>query len=498
MLDNTDLTVSSTIVCVNHTQIKKYPTHAPFHPDARFPEYKGEIGPENPVYAAIRETFRLMKLDPENFGTERWNPLKNVVFPGDRVVLKPNFLAHTHRIRRGEWDYVITNGSIIRAVLDYVEIALMGQGEIWVTDGPQFDADWDKILSLTGLIEVKEYCQSHNMTIPIRLVDLRPEWWPDVRDDVTNKRVKLPGDPAGPQMIDLGKLSAFNGRIDTGKYYGSDYDQTETNRHHQQGKHEYLISKTCSSADVFINLPKMKTHKKVGVTLCLKNLVGINMGRNWLPHHTDGSPIEGGDAFPNLTSKRKIERNGIRTFEHWMIKYPKMTSPIFRFAKRIGRKIWGDSHDIIRNGNWYGNDTCWRMVHDINKCLLYSNGVDYPVFPSKRYLGIVDGIIAGEGDGPASPDPVNAGVIIAGYNPVAIDATASWIMGFDPMKIPLLRNAFEDKQLPLVNYLYEDIMVASNNPLWNGLLRDLPLSSSLKFKPHFGWYMHIENFHKDL
>ena len=35
-----------------------------------------------------------------------------------------------------------------------------------------------------------------------------------------------------------------------------------------------------------INIPKLKTHKKLGMTLCLKNLVGVTDPRYWLPHYT--------------------------------------------------------------------------------------------------------------------------------------------------------------------------------------------------------------------
>ncbi len=492
-MDITDcMTLTSSEVCVSRSPLAGYPSEPPFHPDTKYPEYKGATGPRNPVYAAVREAFRLMKLDADNFGTERWNPLEKVVVPGDRVVLKPNFIAHAHKIRRSDWNYVITNGSVIRAVLDYVLIALQGQGEIWIADGPQFDASWNKIVSLTGLDRIIEYARASHGSIPIHALDLRPEWWPDMRDDVINRRESLPGDPAGSQMIDVGEWSAFGKRPETAMFHGSDYDEAETNRHHRHGRHEYLVSRTCAGADVLINLPKMKTHKKVGVTLCLKNLVGINTGRNWLPHYSDGFPLEGGDAFPDPTPQRALEKFGVRTFERWMLKNPKVASPLFRSAKRIGRELWGDSRYVIRNGNWHGNDTCWRMVHDINTCLFYSDGESFPVKQPKRYLGIVDGIIAGEGDGPAAPDPVGAGLIVAGFNPVAVDAAAAWMMGFDPLKLAVIRNAFGRPELPLAGFSYEDIRITSNDPVWNGALAQLDHGSSLKFKAHFGWKGHIE------
>jgi uncharacterized protein (DUF362 family) len=73
-----------------------------------------------------------------------------------------------------------------------------------------------------------------------------------------------------------------------GLYSGADYDPGPTTSHHRGGRNEYLLSETVLRADLVVNLPKLKTHKKTGVTLALKNLVGINGDKNWLPHHRDG------------------------------------------------------------------------------------------------------------------------------------------------------------------------------------------------------------------
>ena len=160
----------------------------------------------------------------------------------------------------------------------------------------------------------------------------------------------------------------------SGRYYGANYDQKETNYHHSDGRHEYRISRTVTSADVFINLPKIKTHKKVGVTLCLKNLVGINTGRNWLPHHTDGDPGNGGDQFPVATTRGRSERFGVRNLERLTNKHPKLFAPVYHMAKKAATPFFGHTRQTIRSGNWHGNDTCWRMVQDINRCLFYSDG----------------------------------------------------------------------------------------------------------------------------
>src|SRR3989442_326262 len=107
------------------------------------------------------------------------------------------------------------------------------------------------------------------------------------------------GDPEGYRIVDLGDLSAFarSGFI-FNTLRGSDYDAEVTIRHHSNGKHEYCVAGTVLEADFVVNVPKAKTHKKAGVTLCLKNLVGINGDKNYLPHHRAGRPEDGGDEFP--------------------------------------------------------------------------------------------------------------------------------------------------------------------------------------------------------
>jgi uncharacterized protein (DUF362 family) len=53
-------------------------------------------------------------------------------------------------------------------------------------------------------------------------------------------------------------------------------------------------------------------------------------------------------------------------------------------------------------------------------------------------LAIIDGIVGMQGDGPIMGSPKNAGVLVMGRNPAAVDATAARIMEIDPLKIPYL------------------------------------------------------------
>ena len=51
-------------------------------------------------------------------------------------------------------------------------------------------------------------------------------------------------------------------------------------------------------------------------------------------------------------------------------------------------------------------------------------------------LVIVDGINCMEGNGPVIGNPVCLNILLAGQNVVAVDAVCSWLMGYDPAKIP--------------------------------------------------------------
>jgi uncharacterized protein (DUF362 family) len=140
--------------------------------------------------------------------------------------------------------------------------------------------------------------------------------------------------------------------------------------------------------------------------------------------------------------------------------------------------------DVFISGDWYGNDTVWRMAVDINKILLYADkeGV-MKEDPQRRYFSVIDGIIAGEKEGPLGPSPKYCELLIAGCDPVLTDFIATKAMGFDYHKIPLLKNAFEIKKYALSGYNMDDAIIKSNVPE-NELI--------FRFEPSDGWKEHIE------
>ena len=242
-------------------------------------------------------------------------------------------------------------------------------------------------------------------------------------------------------------------------------------------------------ADVFINLPKLKTHKKAGITCALKNLVGINAKKNWLPHHTEGTPAQGGDQFAADTAKARLEHSWMGTAKRAVKDSPALARA-FIPLKKLGRAFFGDTQQVVRSGNWHGNDTCWRMVLDLNKSLYFFDGAGQRRTRPLRYLAVVDGIIGGDGNGPMSPDPKPCGIILAGTHPAAVDCAAATLMGFEWQKLRLLKNCFTMRELNFVPFSAGEIAVMSDFAPWNGLLDDL--TETFQFRPHFGWVGAIE------
>ncbi|MCX7886616.1 MAG: DUF362 domain-containing protein [Verrucomicrobiae bacterium] len=377
----------------------------------------------------------------------RWSEL---IRPGEHAVLKPNFIRQSHTERPNEWEQIITHGSLIAAVAREVAAAMEGRGTITIADAPQTDSDFEAICRRARLPELGAELAREFPGLKIEVLDLRREVW-RTENGVIVERRKLPEDPRGYVLIDLGGQSWFSGK--KGRFYGADYDSGFTQKHHSEGRHEYLLSRTAMDADLFVNLPKLKTHKKVGITVSLKNLVGINGDKNYLPHFCLGTPEEGGDEFPDSRLRNKLQSRLLRA-----LKAGPLWTPM---VKRIGAKIFGETTKVVRSGNWYGNDTAWRMVLDLNRAFFSKQ---------RRYIAIVDGIIAGEGDGPMEADAKQCGLVLAGTNPFAVDLVAAQLMGFDWRKLPVIYNGISANEVEPVPELGEPF----------------------RFRPHFGWKGHIE------
>src|SRR5215472_13438614 len=212
----------------------QYCEQAPFPPSQSYPEYAfGESAADrNPAYDAVRGCFQTAGLDAPHFGTPDWNPLRELIHPGETVLLKPNMVHQRHPRDAEGWRCVVTHGSLIRAVADYVWKALGPTGKIIVADAPQTDASFSEMSRLLGLDTMRDFYNFRGLTFEI--IDLRQEEW-TTRGDVVVERRKLPPNPYGSVAFDLGEASEFVDHRGSGHYYGADYDAGIVNRHHSGG-----------------------------------------------------------------------------------------------------------------------------------------------------------------------------------------------------------------------------------------------------------------------
>lgn len=416
---------------------------------------------------------------------------EHIVKPGNKVVVKPNFVKESHLYKLNEWEYVITHIEVIRFVLINIIEALNNNGEIIILDAPQTDSDFKKILKNTHLPEIVNELQK-TTDVKIKYFDIREERWYYKKGIVVNRK-KLDGDPLGYVNVNLGADSEYYLKKNK-DFYGADYDIEETKKYHNEHDNIYVISKTVLDCDVFVNLPKLKTHKLGGITASLKNIVGVAVIKNSIPHHTLGAPETGGDKFKKLTNKNETE-SILKSKAMNLLKYknPLINYPFILIKWLAGLFFGNPKSEKIRNGAWYGNDTIWRATLDLNKILIYADSSGKMCKkPQRKYFTLIDGIIGGEGKGPMEADPKESGVLIAGTNPVYADSVAATLMGYDYKKIPMISNGYEIKKYPLTSCEAADVIIISNQEKWQKKISDFRYVDTLKFKPHFGWEGKIE------
>lgn len=348
------------------------------------------------VNAALDSIFTSLGLNPEN-------PFKGYIKPGMRVFIKPNWVASRWRKSCPHTDYlycVITHPSVIEAVADRVALALDGDGEIIIADNPSIDADFEELMEFTGIRKLE-----HKYNVPCKIYDLRPLVCKDLKDyGQRDKMASQTGDPEGSVEVNLGKSSMLYD-VDSSLFRGVFNEREETVAAHTGDNQLYTYARSLYDADVYISIPKLKTHQKVGATLNLKGLVGSITKKNQLVHWRVGYPDRGGDEYPTKESWEAAQ-NAI----------------------------------VTHRGAHPCNDTIWRMVCDLYQGLLKKD---------RLYFTIIDGIIAGEGQGPFCPTSKFANTLIGGFNLLYTDIAAVRYMGFNPCKIKYLQHFIDAYQLSL-------------------------------------------------
>lgn len=466
-----------------------YPKNSNFRPSQIYPEYlfKQDISnEENFVYDAVRNAFRLLNMDAKHIDTADWNPLGEMISPGNTVLVKPNLVMHYNGSGEGE-ECLYTQPSVVAAVVDYICIALKNCGKIIIADAPMQDCDFEKLIQNSGYDKLIEFYKEKG--IDISLIDMRC-----VSSEIANgvyfarERKEKEG-----VIVNLNKDSEFyNCGLDYDKLRITNYDSEELKKHHNKECHEYNIAHELLKADVVINIPKPKCHRKAGVTGALKNMVGVNSRKEYLPHHTVGATVQGGDEYlkrniVQSTRSKLMDLKNVATKRRWI-----KTAYLLRIIIKIFTILLKIFKEKYFEGSWYGNHTISKTVVDLNKIVLYAdkNGVMKEV-PQRKMFVLADMVISGEKEGPVYPSPKNVGCIVAGFDPVAVDRVIIRLMGFDEKKIPLIQNALlsRDRYKFLINcpLIVSNASVFDKKRLWEIMKRD-----SYCFKAPDGWQGHIE------
>jgi len=388
-----------------------------------------------------------------------------------RILLKPNWVLHN----RKEDDEMClrTNDSFVLAAL---EVILEQQpARIVIGDAPIQGCNWNKMLSKEFYSAVDEL--SIRNAIPIEVKDFRRVTFNPRQNNPITERNPL----SNYIIFDLGKDSYLESISSTKNIFRvTDYNPDRLAESHTIGMHKYCITKELFEADLVISMPKIKTHQKAGITGALKNIVGLNGDKDYLPHHRIGGLGFGGDCYPGKNYLRlwaeyaldKANRNqGNFYYRLWYY-----TAAIL-WKLTLPKKV----HDMT--AAWYGNDTVWRMVMDLNKIAIFGKkDGTLSKNPQRVLYSLCDGIVGGQGAGPLNPEPLPLGVICFTNNSSMNDICMATMMGFDIQKISLLRTAYQNVQQQHIDLTL------------NGVKINLPDLSSLSIQtlPPPGWVDYLK------
>ena len=430
----------------------QYPDAADhFSPDQRFPEYRYEhvAGRPNSVYRAVRNVLIQAGLDPEHLDTPLWNPLGDFIQPGSRVFLLCNFMQERRSDEPLEdFRSRCSHGSVIRALTDYILIAAGEDSRVSIGNAPIQFCDWEAVLRDTEAQEVLHFYQS--VGAPVSAQDLRLTVT-DATAFGSIKSVERRDEEDGVH-VPLNRDSLFDelDRKHSNRYRVMNYDPRRTESFHSDGHHEYVINRHILEADVIFSTVKLKTHEKTGITCAIKGMVGTVAHKDSLPHHRYGPPEVGGDEYPS-------DNAGLAKLATGLHERVQLTKPDTAWGSSL-RVVYQVFRRAIRHwspvveGAWHGNDTTWRMAVDVARVVTYADATGgLHELPCRSTLVLTDGIVGGEGDGPYCSTAVHSGVLALSDDLSAADHVNAILMGFDPVRIPMVRESARLKKYPLAN-----------------------------------------------
>ncbi|MBN1471943.1 MAG: DUF362 domain-containing protein [Syntrophaceae bacterium] len=351
---------------------------------------------DNPAYDFVWKTVERLGM-----GTSR-NPLSSIIKPGNTVLIKPNLIDSIPG--------TYTRPEVVRPVIDMAVAA--GAGKIHIADAGINFIETEQTLDATHYSEMAWCLQRRHPAITIEALNLNrlPRWrWVFLGDGSSFYNSGYRNDEAAfdygePLLNHKYYLTADRlGRSPEGKPLGW-----------------YAISDSILDADVVINMPKMKTHWTMLVTLSMKNLVGCTVASTY--DHKAGN----------------------------------------------GANLARIPHCHVRKTNYFDNDISARVLQDLNKIIFYCDKDGRLKKRKQRnYLTVIDGIDAME----KSQTPLYnskgkrrmSHMVLAGQDPVSTDMVACRAMGYDYRQIPVLKKSEMDNTHKIGNYNSDNIVILGEN-----------------------------------
>ena len=403
-----------------------------------------------------------------------------IVPAGSRVLLKPNWVHHMNQ-GSGGIEALVTQTALVSAVL---ELLTDDQPEsVVVGDAPIQGCDFNRLASALHLDEMeRSFRRKFNN---FNLVDFR--------------RTARSGESMGASiatelrpecdyvLFDLGMDSLLDPITLGADFRVTMYDPRALSRTHRPGRHQYLVARDVIESDLIIDLPKLKTHRKSGITGSLKNMVGVNGNKDYLAHHRKGGRGRGDNYQGVRPLKRAAEEllDAANRADGGLVRG--VLGVLANDLVRADRLFGGDGNI---DGSWYGNDTVWRMALDLVRIVIYGRADGSMANqPQRLVVTIADGIVAGDGEGPLAPSAVPLGLVTIGSNPAAVEWVHALLMGFDPRSIPITREAFGAFRWPVADFKPQSINVEIDG---KPVALDDVWTLGRPFTPPENWVGHLE------
>ena len=349
---------------------------------------------------------------------------------GKRILLKPNWVKHCVE----EFDPIClcTHNSVtialVRVLLEYSPVYIV------LGDAPIQGCIWEKMMDKSFEEKIDELSEQYH--IPIVIKDFRKVTFVQGENKLTEGK-----NPEDNYLIfDVGKKSYLE-EITSPKntFRVTCYNPDRLALSHHKGVHKYCVIKDLFECDTIITIPKIKTHQKSGITNSLKILVGINGDKDYLPHHRIGAEGHGGDCYKGWHPLRRMSELILDEANR------RRGKKIYPFLNFLSMGLWKlSSPSPAQNlaAGWYGNDTVWRMVLDLNMVAIYGKADGtLAETPQRTLYTLCDGIIGGQGNGPLSPDPLALGVLAFSNDPYAMDEVVGYLFNLNIARVPLLKEA---------------------------------------------------------